>query len=410
MHLLVYEHVSGGGFAGGELPPNILSEGYGMLRSLVSDLKAAGHKITVLLDSRLSMLNPPLKADRTIAVSSFTGLDETLKTLVRRVDAAYIIAPESNHTLRRLVELVETHGGTSLNSQIKAIEKASDKMKTYETLRRKKLGIPETMMASIKENIQDIKRQAEKLGFPLVFKPVNEVGCGGLSVVKEKSHVEAAVEKIRSRSRSEHFIVQRLIDGVAASVSLLSTGEKALPVTLNKQLVFLASPSEKSEYLGGFVPFSHGLKEEALKAAQTAVEAIRGLRGYVGVDLVLTENQVFIMEVNPRLTTSYIGLRKVVHFNLAQAIIEAVLEGRLPEKVITKGCVFFSKVKVPLMLQVFKATYKLENVVSPPFPVASNGQACALIAAHTDSEEKAEATFHKAEKHLLRLFGKKPKW
>jgi hypothetical protein len=409
MQLLVYEHISGGGFAGEELPPNILSEGYGMLRSLVSDLKAAGHKITVLLDSRLSMLNPPLKADKTIVISSSTSLDKTLKNIVRTVDAAYIIAPESNQTLHRLVELMENYGGTSLNSQINAIEKASDKMKTYEMLRRKKLGIPETMMASLKESVQDIKRQAEKLGFPLVFKPVNEVGCSGLSVVKEKSHVEAAVEKIGSESRSEHFIVQRLIDGVAASVSLLSTGEKALPITLNKQLVLFASPSEKSEYLGGLVPFGHKLEEEALRAAQTAVEAIRGLRGYVGVDLVLTENGAFIMEVNPRLTTSYIGLRRVVNFNPAQAIIEAALKERLPEKATTKGYVFFSKVKVPPMSQVFKETYKLENVVSPPFPVASNGQACALIAAHADSEEKAEATFHKAEKHLLRLFGKKSK-
>lgn len=410
MQLLVYEHVSGGGFAGEELPPNILSEGYGMLRSLVSDLKAAGHKITVLLDSRLSMLNPPLEADKTIRVSSSTSLDETLKNLVRTVDAAYIIAPESNQTLRRLVELVETYGGTSLNSRINAIEKASDKMKTYETLRRKKLGAPETMMVNIKENVQDIKRQAEKLSFPLVFKPVNEVGCSGLSVVENKSHVEAAVKKIRSKSGSEHFIAQRLINGVAASVSLLSTGEKALPITLNKQLVLLASPSEKSEYLGGLVPFSHKLKEEALRAAQTAVEAIKGLRGYVGVDLVLTENRAFIIEVNPRLTTSYIGLRKVVNFNPAQAIIEAALKERLPEKVTTKGYVFFSKVKIPPMAKVFKAIYKLEDVVSPPFPAASDGQACVLIAAHEDSEEKAEATFHKAEKHLLRLFGKKSKW
>jgi hypothetical protein len=408
MWLLVYEHVSGGGFAGEELSPEILSEGYGMLRSMVSDLKAAGHKVTVLLDSRIGMLNPPLEADETVSISSPTGLDKTLKSLVGRVDAAYIIAPESNQTLRRLVEFVETCGGASLNSQTHAIEKTSNKMATYETVRRKRLGIPETTMASLKENVKNIKRQAKKLGFPLVFKPLDEVGCHGLSVVEEERHVAAAVKKIREESANEHFVIQRLIDGIGASVSLISTGERALPITLNKQLITLASPYGQSGYTGGLVPLKHKLEEKALKAAQTAVESIGGLKGYVGVDMTLTKKEPFIMEINPRLTTSYVGLRRVINFNPAQAVIDAALKGRLPKNQTTKGCVFFSKVKVaPPTRQALKETYKLKEVVSPPFPIVSDKPACALVAAYSDSPEKAKALFHKARRRLLNLCKKR---
>ncbi|NIV10374.1 MAG: ATP-grasp domain-containing protein, partial [Aliifodinibius sp.] len=63
----------------------------------------------------------------------------------------------------------------------------------------------------------------------------------------------------------------------------------------------------------------HPLLEEALETAQRTVELLRGLRGYVGVDMVLTNDEPVVVEVNPRLTTSYIGLRKVINFNLAQA-------------------------------------------------------------------------------------------
>jgi hypothetical protein len=403
MQILIYEHASGGGYLGERLPLDILSEGYGMLRSLVSDLKAAAHKTTVLLDSRVGMLNPPLEADKTILVSSSAGLDKKLKKLIKKVDATYVIAPESNQTLRRLVELVEAFGGTSLNSHVNAIEKASNKMATYETLRREKLRVPETAMINLKDSVRDVKRQVRKLGFPLVFKPLDGVGCCGLSVVENESHLAKAVKKIERLSECRDFVVQRLINGVAVSVSLLSTGDEALPITLNQQLVALASPSENSEYMGGLVPFSHRLEKEALRAAQAAVESIKGLKGYVGVDLVLTEKEAFIMEVNPRLTTSYIGLRKVVNFNPAKAILGAVLNGKLPENVATKGYVFFSKVKIPLMPQIFKETYKFENVVSPPFPTASDEQACTLIAAYGDSKEEAQASFCKTKSHLLKL-------
>ena len=60
MRILVYEHVSGGGYAGQPISPSVLSEGFGMLRTVVSDFKAAGHEVTVLLDARISKLNPPI--------------------------------------------------------------------------------------------------------------------------------------------------------------------------------------------------------------------------------------------------------------------------------------------------------------------------------------------------------------
>jgi predicted ATP-grasp superfamily ATP-dependent carboligase len=52
---------------------------------------------------------------------------------------------------------------------------------------------------------------------------------------------------------------------------------------------------------------------------------VPGLSGYFGVDLVLGESadgsQDRVIEINPRLTTSYLGLRRLARFNLAQALL-----------------------------------------------------------------------------------------
>jgi len=404
LQLLVYEHVSGGGFANEKISPSVLSEGYGMLTSLVLDFKAVGHDVTTLLDSRLKVFNPPIDADNIVSVSSPNELNKNLKKLSEAADAVYLIAPESGQTLQKLVELVETSGGLSLNSQIGAIKKASSKMMTFEVLKKRRLMVPETVMISLDEDVKHIKPGIKELGFPLVFKPVDGVGCCGLSVVKDESHVVAAVEKIAKESLCEHFIAQKLIQGISVSASVISTGEKALPMTLNKQMVTLASPYEKSSYGGGFVPFDHVLEREALEAAQTAVESVSGLRGYVGVDMVLTRDGPVVIEINPRLTTSYIGLRKAVNFNLAHAIIDAVFRRRLPEKMQSEGYAFFSKVKVPPTTSVFKETYRLKAIVSPPFSIALDEPAYALIATHSDKLENAQTAFYRARKSLLKLF------
>ena len=37
--------------------------------------------------------------------------------------------------------------------------------------------------------------------------------------------------------------------------------------------------------------------------------------GFIGVDAIITDSNIFFLEINPRLTTSYIGLRKTLGIN-----------------------------------------------------------------------------------------------
>jgi predicted ATP-grasp superfamily ATP-dependent carboligase len=404
LNLLIFEYVSGGGYANQKLSSSILSEGYGMLRSLILDCKTAGHNVTTLLDSRLKEFNPPNEADQTVYVASPNELSAKLKEHSSVVDAVYVIAPESDQVLENLVQDIEDSGGTSLNCSVDAIKRVSNKMTTNETLKKKGLKVPETVLLDIHEKIGNIKHLTKELGYPLVFKPLDGVSCDGLSIVKDEDATERAVKKVAYASTSKQFIAQKMIMGKAASVCAISTGDKTMAATLNRQFVTLASPDEESRYMGGVVPFDHTLENEALRAAEKAVEAIGGLKGYVGVDMILTDEEPVVMEINPRLTTSYIGLRRVVDFNPAQTIIDAAIKQKLPRNVQHRGYSFFSKVEVPLRLQVFAETYRLEDVVSPPFPIEDK-TAYALIAAASTSPEEAESAFQRTKEQLLKLYG-----
>ena len=96
------------------------------------------------------------------------------------------------------------------------------------------------------------------------------------------------------------------MDGVSVSVSLLCNGDKAVPLSLNFQHIGLNSG--EIEYGGGKVPFKHRLSELAMETAKNVIESIDGIRGYVGVDMILDEdgNGVHIVEIN---STNNNGLR-----------------------------------------------------------------------------------------------------
>ncbi len=91
-------------------------------------------------------------------------------------------------------------------------------------------------LAEIKQIIRS------KFSYPVMFKPVDGVSCGGLSIVKEEVQVEKAIAKIKAESAENHFIVQEFIDGEDASVSLLCASGKALAISLNRQNVKVAVP------------------------------------------------------------------------------------------------------------------------------------------------------------------------
>jgi len=403
LRLLVYEHVSGGGFAEEPISSGVLSEGFGMLRTLISDFKASGHYVTTLLDSRLAKLNPPIGADCVVPVFSSREAKVAIRKISESADAAYIIAPETDQVLQSLVESIEQTGAASLNCPANIIEKVANKAVLHKTLRKLGLPSPETIMFSVLDDVTEIKATINgRLNFPLIFKPLNGVSCCGLSVVRHEDQVASAVGKITRESSSKNFVAQELINGVAASVCLISTGSEALSISLNKQYVTIGAPEAISSYDGGLVPFDNPLKPEAFAITEKIVKSFQDLRGYVGVDLVLTEKEIVAVEINPRLTTSYVGLRRVVTFNPAQAIINAVLKRELPTNIQNCGYAYFSKIETPNpTINALQKTYKMNELVSPPFPVSDNGTACTLISSHSATLKETMLRFSEAKKRFL---------
>ncbi len=374
-----------------------------MLKTLIFDFKFAGHEVITFLDSRLKVLSPLLSSDQIVSISSQEELFKSFREASSSVDAAYVIAPESESRLKSLVKEVESGGGTSLNCAPKTIGAVANKAMLYKELKRKGLIVAETVEVDVNEGLGEVKRTVKELGFPTVFKPAEGAGCSGISLVKNLEQIPLAIKKIKQESTAKYFIIQEFIKGVSASVSLISTGREHLPITLNMQRVKLMPPNMESSYEGGVIPFHHPLRKEALATAKKAVESFKGLKGYVGVDLVLTKEGSVVMEINPRLTTSYVGFRRVVNFNPAQAIIDSVLFGKLPDNVQTFGYAVFLKVKVSRPdLSVLPKTYGLKGVVAPPISLGEDEPAYALLVACSSMLRTAQLRLYNLKKRLLK--------
>lgn len=312
-----------------------------MLWASLADFHAWGDVRTVTtLDARLKNLTGDVAPDY-LPVDEIIWVDhedypQVFDSLVQKADAVLITAPETDGILARLSATCEAQGAPLLGSSSLAVSLAADKAACYRVFQDTGLPIPHTLQT----NVGLAEAAAGEIGYPLVVKPLDGVGCEGVSLVSNPEMLARALVLLREASQHEEILLQNYLEGTHASVSLLATKEAVVPLSLNGQQV---EPGLPFSYHGGRVPLDHPAKARAFELAQAAVRLIPGLCGYLGVDMVLTAREAYLIEINPRLTTSYIGLRQVLPFNLAQAIWSACKEGTLPGDFVLTGSVSFSK-------------------------------------------------------------------
>jgi predicted ATP-grasp superfamily ATP-dependent carboligase len=320
MKLFVYEFVTGGGtwHTLGSIDPagSLLAEGAAMATAVVADLAAAGIHVTAMLDARLRE-KFQLRCAINV-VSSAENEQRTFDRLVREADATLLIAPEIGGTLLARCRRVEGLGGRLCSPDSKFVAIAADKQATVEHLRR--CGVPVPDGVRLDPRLDAI---APKL-FPAVLKPCD--GAGSWQVYR----VEHA-DELRRRLTAPDLIRQLLdgnlrleqwVSGVAASVAVLCGPAEQLALVPCQQLF----AENGLTYQGGRLPLAAPLAARARQLALTTIEAMPPTIGYVGIDLILGADadgsQDYVLEINPRLTTSYVGLRAACRQNLAAAMLD----------------------------------------------------------------------------------------
>ena len=346
--ILVFEYFT----ASGVEDLSIVSEAVELIRSLVSDLK--DEDTYVLLAKQFGDIFDDFDFEvKTIIIDE--SLEDWLEKEAYIFDRAMFIAAENDNNLYNLTKLLESKDIKVYGSDHYAVKLASDKYETFDYLSNR---IPQPLTFNILLNRKTYWKRAIQIFFDtingdygdgsnddavpimqkpkdipvldnsdmdvvkknkLIAKPRNGVDCDMIKIIASKRDIDDLEELYGDGSR---FIVQPYIEGDVCSVCLISDGKEALPISLNKQVVEI--DENGGEYLGGYVPYEHPLKDKVFDYAKRACEYVPGLKGFIGIDFIIEDGYVYLLEINSRFTTSYVGLQKIININIAKTIIDLI--------------------------------------------------------------------------------------
>lgn len=308
---MIFEFITGGGLAQEALPKSLAKEGLLMLMALVNKLVTLSDiQLTLLLDKRCKDIELPDNI-KIVWVSSNQHLYDTLPTLIEKSDWVWVIAPEMDFHLYNISKLVEEKGKYLLNSSAKAVAICSDKLLTIQVLNKQKI---ETVAA-----IQ-LDKFSQNWIAPWVIKPKDGAGCLNCFFVANENEFSQRWQQIESKS---DYLIQPFMKGKAFSLSCLFKDGDAWLLCCNlqhisiKQGQFKLNACEVNISIANKKPYQQLIKKVA--------KAIPGLWGYVGIDILQPEfAPPMVLEINPRLTTSYIGIADTLGINVAKVVIDMV--------------------------------------------------------------------------------------
>ncbi len=314
MTLFIYEHLTSGALLNEPFSPGLMHEGDAMLTALSQDLLALGQHVTLMRDARLPELpSHPLLS--VLKISTAGEYQQYWQQSLQQNEQIVLIAPETDDVLYQLACQLEQQPIHHLGCSTGAIHLCSDKLLTSQQLSKHTILTPATQTG--KEWLESDHND----DCFWVIKPRDGAGCEQTYKL-HSADLHQYVSGLTIEQQSA-YIVQPYITGDTLSLSLFIGDTETDILSVNRQYI---KEIHNQLSLNHCQPGYDNLLP--LGSAQALAEQIRatipGLWGFVGIDLILSDNQIWVIEINPRLTSSYAepGFRQ--HRNPALALHQSL--------------------------------------------------------------------------------------
>lgn len=309
--IFVCEFITAGGLNHQALPQSLLDQGEAMRDALLCDLSDLPYQIITAVDARLTK---PSDCHVCYAIQAEDDVWQKWAEIMNSVDAVWLIAPETNGDLAKLTALALQQNKVILGCGLNAIKLCSSKLATYQLLKHGGAKTVETYSTTAWPKAD---------GITWLAKPDDGAGCEQTVCFDE---VVALSQWLLQYQHADTHVIQPYLDGIAGSISCVMHQGKAHVLSCNQQLITVKN--NVLNYQGCVVNGMRQHWEKFVALANQIAQLLPDLAGYVGIDVIVShhekEETITVIEINPRLTTSYIALREATGYNMAKRIIDTL--------------------------------------------------------------------------------------
>ena len=208
-----------------------------------------------------------------------------------------VIVQFGGQTPLRLAVALEKAGVPILGTSPDAIDRAEDRERFEALLEKIQLKRPP---AGLARSPEEAERAAERIGYPVLVRPSYVLGGRAMEIVHDVESLRAYMRNAVKASPEHPVLVDRfLADAIEVDVDAISDGERVVIGGIMEHIEQAGVHSGDSAC--SIPPYSLGKKviDELLDSTRRLATEL-GVRGLMNVQYAVKEDQVYVIEANPR--------------------------------------------------------------------------------------------------------------
>lgn len=252
---------------------------------------------------------------------------EDVMNVIEQEQPVGVIVQFGGQTAINLAAPLAKAGVRILGTSLDSIDEAEDR-KRFEALLRK-LSIPQPKGSTV-TSVDEAVGTARELGYPVLVRPSYVLGGRAMEIVYSDEELLSYM-KVAVKINPEHpVLIDRYMLGKEIEVDAICDGETVLIPGIMEHVERAGVHSGDSIAVYPPQTLSDDVKRQAIDITTRIAKELKTI-GLVNIQFVVWQDQVYVIEVNPRSSRTVPFLSKVTNVPMANLATQAILGVKLAD-------------------------------------------------------------------------------
>ncbi|MBO4468462.1 MAG: carbamoyl-phosphate synthase large subunit [Clostridia bacterium] len=288
--------------------------------------------------------------------------EEDIMSIIRVEKPIGVVVAFGGQTAIKLAKTLDAHGVKILGTSAEGIDIAEDRERFDSFLESINMRRPKAVSV---DTAEEALIAAKILGYPVLVRPSYVIGGQGMSVVRDSKALKKYMSIILSGKTSNSVLVDKYMPGTEIEVDCISDGDTVLIPGIMEHIERAGIHSGDS--IAVYPPYNL-TDSMTKKVCDISVKMARGLgtSGIVNIQYLIYENELFVIEVNPRASRTVPYISKVTGVPMIELASRVMLGEKLKDMGYSEGLFPVAKyyaVKVPVFS--FEKLTDADSIMGP---------------------------------------------
>ena len=250
---------------------------------------------------------------------------EDVWNIVRLEKPVGVVVAFGGQTAIKLTKFLDSRGVRILGTSADGIDLAEDRARFDALLET--FGIRRPSGRGVR-TMEEALAAAEELGYPVLLRPSYVIGGQNMTIARDAATAETYMRGILAGGIENPVLVDKYMPGTELEVDVISDGEDVLIPGIMEHIERAGVHSGAS--IAVYPPYnlSDSFLERICEVSEKLALAL-GTRGLVNIQYLIFENELYVIEVNPRASRTVPYISKVTNVPMVDLASQIMLGAKL---------------------------------------------------------------------------------